>query len=119
MVLAGCRDKGEVVVGRRILVSCIMVGGHGSRRRFAFWGGFWVHAEGEMDVWLEMWVDFVYWQWGGRAGVGGVRLVFVSDIHALSDVWSSDEGWEGGVVCLHGMAWHSDLYDCITVTVTC
>lgn len=55
-----------------------------------------------MDVWLEMWVDFVYWQWG-RAGVGGVRLVFVSDTHALSDVWSSDE--EGGSeFAWHGMA---------------
>lgn len=59
-----------------------------------------------MDVWLEMWVDFVYWQWGGRAGVGGVRLVFVSDTHALSDVWSSDEGAGGGgcVFAWHGMA---------------
>lgn len=45
----------------------------------------------------------------------GVSVSFLYRIHTHSaHVWDSDEGWERV-----SMAWHSDLYDCITVTVTC
>lgn len=63
-----------------------------------------------MDVWLEMWVDFVYWQWGGRWGCPSRFCIGYTRTQRMFGA-----AMKGG----SELAWHSDLYDCITVTVTC
>lgn len=66
-----------------------------------------------MGVWLEMWVDFVYWQWGGRAL--DVSVSFLYRIPTHSAMFGAAMKGGGGGLCVF-MAWHGTRI-CTTVSL--